>query len=170
MPLLYLNVYLVTRHYGGPEEGGWWYNRGEAVASMPVKARIEKGHKGECERCRRARLGLTDMCKDYPEDWDERTKLAADVVHAQLGTSLSLQEWEDLEARVVAQLEAQLPEVTHLMPENGWAAEEERVRLCNLFADQAEGNIYSVHGGVEVSVVMEEHMARNWPEEIPKYE
>jgi len=23
---MYLNVYAVTRHYGGPEEGGWWYN------------------------------------------------------------------------------------------------------------------------------------------------
>lgn len=22
----YINVYCVTREYGGPEEGGWWYN------------------------------------------------------------------------------------------------------------------------------------------------
>ena len=22
----YINVYCVTRQYGGPEEGGWWYN------------------------------------------------------------------------------------------------------------------------------------------------
>ena len=27
--LMYVNAYEVTRHYGGPEEGGWWYNRGE---------------------------------------------------------------------------------------------------------------------------------------------
>ena len=24
-----VNVYSVGRAYGGPEEGGWWYNRGE---------------------------------------------------------------------------------------------------------------------------------------------
>lgn len=23
----YLSVYVVTRHYDGPEEGSWWYNR-----------------------------------------------------------------------------------------------------------------------------------------------
>lgn len=22
-----MTVYIVTREYGGPEEGGWWYNR-----------------------------------------------------------------------------------------------------------------------------------------------
>jgi hypothetical protein len=22
----HLTVYVITRHYGGPEEGGWWYN------------------------------------------------------------------------------------------------------------------------------------------------
>lgn len=26
MPRRYIGVYEVTRHYGGPEEGGWWYN------------------------------------------------------------------------------------------------------------------------------------------------
>lgn len=25
-PLLYANLYLHDREYGGPEEGGWWYN------------------------------------------------------------------------------------------------------------------------------------------------
>lgn len=24
--MIYVNVYSVTREYGGPEEGGWWYN------------------------------------------------------------------------------------------------------------------------------------------------
>lgn len=28
---LYVNAYMVTRHYGGPEEGGWWYNMSECV-------------------------------------------------------------------------------------------------------------------------------------------
>lgn len=34
--VLYVNVYRVTRHYGGPEEGGWWYDAGEPLASVPI--------------------------------------------------------------------------------------------------------------------------------------
>lgn len=29
----YLNAYLVNRGYGGPEEGGWWYDVGEPLES-----------------------------------------------------------------------------------------------------------------------------------------
>lgn len=29
----FVNVYLVSRAYGGPEEGGWYYNEGEPVRS-----------------------------------------------------------------------------------------------------------------------------------------
>ncbi len=32
----YLNAYLVCRAYGGPEEGGWWYDRGRLLASVPL--------------------------------------------------------------------------------------------------------------------------------------
>ncbi len=32
----YVNAYSVSRHYGGPEEGGWWYDAGEPLASMPL--------------------------------------------------------------------------------------------------------------------------------------
>lgn len=27
---MFVTRYKVTRHYGGPEEGGWWYDRSEA--------------------------------------------------------------------------------------------------------------------------------------------
>lgn len=33
--LNYVNAYSVTRHYGGPEEGGWWYDVGRPLASVP---------------------------------------------------------------------------------------------------------------------------------------
>lgn len=35
--ILYVNAYSVSRNYGGPEEGGWWYDSGEPLASIPVK-------------------------------------------------------------------------------------------------------------------------------------
>jgi hypothetical protein len=33
---IYVNVYLTDLAYGGPEEGGWWYNCGEPVESTIV--------------------------------------------------------------------------------------------------------------------------------------
>lgn len=33
----YVNVYEVDRQLGGAEEGGWWYDSGEPVASTPFK-------------------------------------------------------------------------------------------------------------------------------------
>lgn len=37
---LYVNAYAVTRHFGGREEGGWWFDRGEPLASVPVDAEV----------------------------------------------------------------------------------------------------------------------------------
>lgn len=31
----WLTVYYVTRHYGGPEEGGWWYDHKKLLCSVP---------------------------------------------------------------------------------------------------------------------------------------
>lgn len=39
--LKYANAYLTDRVYGGPEEGGWWYDVGEPVMSLPFVARDE---------------------------------------------------------------------------------------------------------------------------------
>jgi len=32
----HINVYELDRRYGGPEEGGWWYDTGDLQASFPV--------------------------------------------------------------------------------------------------------------------------------------
>lgn len=32
----FLNAYSTNRLYGGPEEGGWWYNAGLPIASVPI--------------------------------------------------------------------------------------------------------------------------------------
>lgn len=31
----YVNAYIVSRHCGGSEEGGWWYDAGHPIASVP---------------------------------------------------------------------------------------------------------------------------------------
>ncbi|AIW03169.1 hypothetical protein CPT_Mater234 [Bacillus phage Mater] len=35
--IVYVNVYLVERCYGGPEEGGWYYNHYECIEVFPVR-------------------------------------------------------------------------------------------------------------------------------------
>ena len=32
----FLTVYAQTRHYGGPEEGGWWYDWNQPVLTVEV--------------------------------------------------------------------------------------------------------------------------------------
>lgn len=34
--IVFVSAYEVTRHYGGPEEGGWWYDWYELIQSVPV--------------------------------------------------------------------------------------------------------------------------------------
>lgn len=40
-PLVYVNTYDVTRRYGGPEEGGWWYDEGELLWSQKCQSEDE---------------------------------------------------------------------------------------------------------------------------------
>ena len=89
-PGLWVNVYSVTRHLGGHEEGGWWYNRGKPLASTHVDNEEE------------ART-IRETCKG----------------------SFTELEW---------------------------------------------GNIYSVNGGVQIDVLIEDHPAKEWPLETPHYE
>jgi hypothetical protein len=35
--ITYINAYNVNRFYGGPHEGGWWYDAGEPIASVPLR-------------------------------------------------------------------------------------------------------------------------------------
>lgn len=51
LKLYYVNFYLLEQHYGGPEEGGWWYVHGAPVATHSFATRSEafafargKGH------------------------------------------------------------------------------------------------------------------------------
>ena len=33
---IYVNVYLIDLAYGGPEEGGWWFDFGQILSSQRV--------------------------------------------------------------------------------------------------------------------------------------
>ena len=48
--IVYVNIYSVTREYGGPEEGGWWYNRLSCIESIPVKNKNSELMEEESEK------------------------------------------------------------------------------------------------------------------------
>lgn len=39
--VLFLNAFRETQGFGGHEEGGWWFDVGEALASIPVRTVME---------------------------------------------------------------------------------------------------------------------------------
>jgi len=41
----YVNVYIMTMCYGGPEEGGWWYDRFVPVSSQGFSSRRKQKRK-----------------------------------------------------------------------------------------------------------------------------
>lgn len=55
----WVNVYLIDRAYGGPEEGGWWYTYGVAVQS--IECRTEALAKRMLE-------AMLDWCSNENED------------------------------------------------------------------------------------------------------
>jgi hypothetical protein len=40
--MYYVNIYEVSRRYGGPEEGGWWYDHCSPKSCHPVGRKIRK--------------------------------------------------------------------------------------------------------------------------------
>jgi hypothetical protein len=128
--LMYLNVYEVTRHFGGHEEGGWWYNHHEPIASIPVKAVSVEGHSDVCRQCYMARRGET---------------------HHETGEKYEMCKWG-----------------YDLKPVDQEKVDEFRAYLEDLYGDRREGNIYSVLGGMEVIISLEDHPGERTPR--PHYE
>jgi hypothetical protein len=56
----YITAYAVTRHYGGPEEGGWWYNWYRVLETIiiPKKYHREKKRSLNAVRIREKALQL----------------------------------------------------------------------------------------------------------------
>jgi hypothetical protein len=123
MAILYVNAYAVTRHWGGREEGGWWYNAGAPLASVPIAA--------ETVAC----PGGSDGCNC---GYEVNGIYCADD--------------------------------RHLKPEDSAELRRMRAHLRKMFADVKEGDIYSVNGGVDLDVWVEERPAHHWPEGRPRYE
>jgi len=64
-PRRWVSAYEVTRHYGGPEEGGWYYDAGTPLASIPVDT------EGEAHAAR-----VTLKAKFHDDYADRRTRFS----------------------------------------------------------------------------------------------
>lgn len=120
---LYVNIYEASRAYGGPEEGGWWFDTGSPIGSIPVE--------------------LTDQ---------EREEIHAliEVVHGPA---------DALDPELYAK------HFTNYLREKAQAIREKyEERYPNT------GKRSSVLGGTDHTVCIEDHFARPYPEEYPRYE
>lgn len=79
----YVNIYLADREYGGPEEGGWWYDIGEPIGSIP--------------------------CDTWKEAWDLREKLKEKYPRTNKRNSVN--GGEDYEVAVQSHFAKYYPEV-----------------------------------------------------------
>jgi hypothetical protein len=75
----YVNVYDVESRYGGPEEGGWYYDAGTLLESVPAQSHEEALVKaGELEEkyaldnAKRTpgRIRLNNPDDEIPDDWE----------------------------------------------------------------------------------------------------
>lgn len=74
----YITIYLVNRSYGGPEEGGWWYDTGDPVFTIRVNGRNRLHYRRIAERfCRlynRGRRDLSSILCEGVYRWGESNK------------------------------------------------------------------------------------------------
>lgn len=195
--ILFLNVYSVARHRGGPEEGGWYYNSGIPLASVPIWAKRVQGHQS-CSNCWHALNGSPsphilrvagavpglapgyELCREDPteqaiNEWIADRRQQAYEVYAERDPghynqlmARNAEEWQD-----TPEYDAWLmtfPLVSHLVPENEIETRTRIEELKEMFAGEAHGDIYSVRGGEAIEVQLEDRMAEPWPKERPRYE
>ena len=63
----YLNVYKITQAYGGPQEGGWWFDVGEPLESVCVD---DEAQHFQALNVLRSRYELSHEGKYVPNDPD----------------------------------------------------------------------------------------------------
>jgi hypothetical protein len=75
----------VTRNHGGPEEGGWYFDAGYPLASVPFAAEKKEGHAPRlCQQCddHRANADMTNVdtafCKEEVDANSENAGAALD--------------------------------------------------------------------------------------------
>lgn len=179
--ILYVNAYAVTRNYGGSEEGGWWFNSGSPLASVPVKAERRDGCvPGLCKQCDEHReSSVGSFCTEEIEDHELETAFY-DWLQGNEERNKFILAWKNQSEPGAEAILAPFYEsyyykelvkvVTYLTPVSSETVEQVKTSLLETLGAVKEGDIYSVLGGVDLEIRIEEEMAAFWPSERPRYE
>lgn len=157
---LYVNIYAAGRAYGGPEEGGWWYDVASPVGSIPVDWEAD-----EWERARQGAINLGILNRE------------GDIASIDYETHEHT-EWCRPDERDVAYLGEDIPTISARCHEAEWREhlettlrrKAERIRDEWLEKYPRSGKRSSVLGGEDYDVVIQKHFARPYPQEVPRYE
>ena len=80
---LYVNVYESVQEYGGPEEGGWYYNQNYPISSKKVnnyaeavslKEKLEVDIKEKNAVRGSGSMKVQDWAKDLPDEWEPNSQ------------------------------------------------------------------------------------------------
>lgn len=79
-PWLYANIYLYDRAYGGPEEGGWWYDTYSPIddSSDWNNPPPQHGHFSSEKKARKALLKLQAWCNEENKSRRSPSSVASD--------------------------------------------------------------------------------------------
>lgn len=87
----YVSEYEVTRHYGGPEEGGWWYSWYEHKSVIDEEG-AEKDAVAKC----------LELAEEYaerlPKGWRDQGSVMPDGPDVVFMPEQTIGEWETKEA------------------------------------------------------------------------
>lgn len=138
--VMYVSIYSVGRAYGGPEEGGWWFDTGVPIGAIPVF--ITDDERGDI----------------YDELWDEllpkaREKFTTDV-DGEVPVNWLPEFPDEFEKRITAAIREHAQPILEKYRE----------------VYQHTGKRSSVLGGEDYDVVLEEKFPRPFPTETPRYE
>ena len=82
--MIYINAYSTTQHYGGPEEGGWYYYVDEPIASIPhnVKEWTSSRNDEFWETIRTTRDLLPHISNEDRNDIKNKEKILSESVES----------------------------------------------------------------------------------------
>lgn len=154
--MLYVNVYLVSQVYGGPEEGGWYYDVGEPMGSTPIKTKLERGKSyyvtSDTEGCGR-RAKVTGVKINVRE---------CDQCHGTGEYQKEAEEWE-YPAGEEAPVYTVPCDACRELPEDLEATGKLMVEMYALFEEHAGRYQH-------IAVALEDHFAAPYPDKRPHYE
>lgn len=173
---IYLNTYETWESYGGPEEGGWWFECGTPVQSIKIsEENLEHLQEQRDQKQDNYRFRWMKMCEFYREEPEGEKKDKLSKIIENLEDAIN-KTWK----------EGRLPELNRMANEINKAFTEEReiTVKCKetggyqfvvsspdpLGMDDEDPTPSAYYGDQKYKTEVESHFAEFFPQEKPRYE